>query len=363
MPIRKSVDDLPAAQKIGRPPSRNAFVVQAVADKWHQRGGDRVYLPAIPGRRYRASNSAFRCDRALYYATIGAERTDPDTIADTWRMALGTMIHESMAEILTKLGDGWRPEVIVDLQTIGIDGSGHADLVQFRCVHCDEPITMLEVVDSDSTGWQQFACRCSAECDASEPFEIVRTAAGEHSWSPAHERAEVCVELKSINGWGFKTKATTQGGPPEGPSWSHVVQGALNAAALSCNQVVVAYLSMELVSPSLAKAYCDTELGRFAAEWHFTIDGQLRDVVANEVARVNRLFRAVDAEVLPSRELHDGDIPAGAQIANPSTGAWVVTNSNGTIQQAGSTWFCNYCGWRQACVAAGAEATSVEVRL
>lgn len=355
MPVRRSIEDLPAAQKPARPPSRNILLVDRLARRWAELNAHNEYLPAIPGRRYRASSAALRCDRQQFYSLTNVERSNPDTIADTWRMALGSMVHDQLAETMDSLGDGWRSEVIVDLAPIGVDGSAHADLVQFVCRHCDAPILMEDAPDDEQA--TTIVCQCSDRCASHDVFEIDRTAKGEHTWSPNHERAALVGELKTVNGFSFKTKATTFKGPPEGPQYAHIIQGAIAADALGCDSVIVGYLSMELVSPSLASAYCDDETGRFAAEWHFSVR-QMRSVLDTEYARINRLMRAADANVMPARELYTDDIPSGAFIINPSTGAWRA----GDV--AGSTWFCNYCGWKDQCINDGADgATPVEVSL
>jgi hypothetical protein len=50
--------------------------------------------------------------------------------------------------------------------------------------------------------------------------------------------------LKTVNGFSFKMKATGFKGPAEGPSWAHILQGALAARALGADTMIIAYLSM-----------------------------------------------------------------------------------------------------------------------
>lgn len=355
MPPRKDLSGLPTAQqRTARPPSQNPLFLRPVMTRWaEQEMANDDYAPAIPGRPYRASMAGLRCDRQLFYALTGVEPSEPRSVADVWRMKLGGMVHDGLQDVLDSLGNGWRRELIVDLRPIGIDGSAHADVAQMVCLFCASPIAMLEIVDSDSTGWLQWACRCSIECDSSETFEIERHASGAHTWSPEHERAEFTVEFKTVNGMGFKTMATTFRGPPEGARSGHILQGAMSAKALGCNQVIVAYLAMENVGDDLKASVVNGELGRFAAEWHYTVD-ELEPQIEYEVGRIRRLLAAAEHDVLPMRVLHDSDLPANAHIVNPMTKAWVVTDEHGGIVDQGSKWFCGYCDYRSRCVEDGA---------
>lgn len=313
MPISRPIDDLPEkSRREGVFPDAELTVTSMLARRWHEKyveQGRHEYAAAIADLPFRASNVAFRCDRQMFYAMTDTARSNPDSIADAWRFGLGQMVHDQLQQVLTDLGDGWVPEVVVDLRTIGIEGSAHADLVHY-----------------DAAG-----------------------------------NADHVVELKTVNGFSFKLSATSFKGPPEGPRHSHILQGAMAAKALGAPKVSVAYLAMENVSVDLAKQYTDTEVGRFAAEWTYDVAG-LEPLIDQERARIARLVQASRLKLRPGRTLSDPTIAAGAAVFNTDTGAWHVVEGD-VVVSAGKTWFCNYCGWRDQCSSDGPDAQSVEVEL
>jgi hypothetical protein len=366
--IRSSIEDLPHGEVPARPPSSKPLVVNLVVDTWYRllvESGDLEYKPAIPGRKYRASNAGLRCDRSQYYSLTNTDKTQPPSIADIWRMKLGNLVHDGLGHALQEMGDGWRTEVIVDLMAIGVDGSSHADLVRFVCIQCGAPITVFRYPDDEPA--TTLPCRCSAGCSTSTEFHITRTEKGEHTWDPAHEKAADVSEFKTINGYGFKQIATTQGGPPVGARFSHIIQGAISADALGCDRLTVAYLSMENVSPGMAASYVATgELGRFTAEWHFLVS-DMRATLDAEYERIRRLQACAELGARPARELHDSEWPAGAMVTDPKDGKrkglWVARDPLGNIVDQGEVWLCQYCDWRDRCKADGPEAVSVEVSI
>jgi len=321
MPIRRSNDGLPrATADQGIPPSSAPFIVNQIAERWFERhveNGNLDYAAAIPELPYRASLAGSRCDRQTYYRLTNATETDAKTIADYWRMALGSLVHDGLGAVMESLPSGeltmWQTEVTVDLRPAGIQGSAHADLVRFRCTTTDDP------------------------------------------WVP-----DLVVELKTVNGFKFKSTATRFKGPPQGPDYGHVVQGALAAAGLGVRKVVVAYLSMELVGPDLA-SYADSEIGRFGAEWRYT-DETIDNIVAAERTRIARLLMCVEQDIIPARELNDPTAyPAGAIVYDlppGKRGKWKLTIGDMTMDM-GDAWQCNYCEFRQQCITDG-EGTQLE---
>lgn len=364
--IRRTIDDLPRAQQAAaRPPSHNMLVLRPVVEAWWEEHTD-DYEKAIPELAFSASMMGQRCDRQLWYTLSGAPESNPPSSADVWRMDLGSVVHLMLQNQLDNLGGGWRREVLVDMRRIGIEGSAHADLVQFQCIHCDASIVEQHVLErsvaGSPTGWDVHV-RCSDECAASEAFIIDRTLRGDNTWSPEHERAEMVCEFKTVGGYSFKLQATSFNGPPEGAKFAHVLQGGICADALGSNKLVVAYLSMELVSAALAKAYCNDEIGRFAAEWHYSID-ELRPLLDVEYERIQRMMRMGTAGQRPAREIHDPEVPAGATIINPLQAAWAVRDQGGVITQTGGMWsgqYCNYCRHQALCIQDGADAQSADV--
>lgn len=364
MAVRRDLSNLPSAgDKPARPPSKNSIIVQPVAEAWHRQylaSGDDEYLPAIAGRRFRASWAGMRCDRQVFYAMAGVERSEPLSMASVWRMKLGNLVHDELGNLMDALGDGWRTEIIVDLMP-HCDGSAHADLARFTC-RCGAPIACLEVepTTADDDGPAILTMRCGAACPESETFTIERTAKGEHTWSPEHEVAADVCEFKTQGGYGFKMAASTFKGPPEGPRYGHIIQGAMCADALGCDRLTIAYIAMENLSPNLATAYGTSDVGRFAAEWHFSV-ATLRPHLDREYARVARLLRYADAGRVPIAELVEPDYPVGAVLVDPPRQRWELRDERGTIEQFGShPWICSYCDWRTTCTEQGPDASATD---
>jgi hypothetical protein len=236
-------------------------------------------------------------------------KSDPPGLADAWRMGLGTTVHEMLQTIGTELFAGdddfenVKSEVDVDLRPIGIEGSAHIDMVF------------------------------------------------------TYKGKLTVLELKSAGGFKFKMAATSFKGPPEGPSFGHIMQAALSAKALGAENVVIAYLAMENVSPSLAKAYTKSEAGRFAAEWHYTVE-ELEPWIEAEVKRIQGIAAVVknDNAKVPPRQLCDPEIAPGAVVTDPNHGVWVALESplSQTIIDTGDTWMCAYCDHRTKCIEDGA---------
>lgn len=302
--VAKDLSDLPQASRdAGNPPTSQPEFVNAVAESWYQQ-----YLDSGAAHRskaidlpYRGSFAGFRCDRQLYYAMAGMPRNVP-SIADAYRMSLGTLVHDGLESAIKDAMPNAQFEVEVDLRPIGVDGSAHADIVTF-----------LE----------------DGSCDA-------------------------VVEVKTVNGFGFKTMASDFKGPPEGPRSGHVLQAALTAMALNAKRIVISYLSMESMSPNLSK-YVEGDLGRFCAEWHFTRE-EYEAIAKPEIDRINRVMRYVteyndNDPIVPSPFIDDDRVPFGAYISDPARGMWVVndtTNPN-VVVDTGKIWFCDYCDWRERC--------------
>ena len=310
MPIKKDLSDLPSASSAGVPPARNPVITTRLAEAWYARykaNGEDVLLPAIPELPYRASWTGLRCDRALWAAMNKVEETNPPGLTESYRFNIGSLVHGDMQSVFAEFGENWKSEVDVDLRTIGIPGSAHADLIRY-----------------DADGKPNLVC-----------------------------------EIKTINGFGFKRHATGFKGEPEGPRTGHVLQGALVAAALGAPKVAVIYLSMELLSPDLAKRYVDNEVGRFSAEWHYMTD-DLMPLVDNEVARIRRIISLGDQVAVPA--IDDPEYPAGAVVVDPTHKRWELQD-DGVIIATGTLWFCDYCNYRDWCNGTPITTTNVEVNL
>lgn len=349
--IAKDLSYLPKAEpsdtqtyvEAGREPDREPQLAPVLAQAWYDQWAERFdrHLPtAIPDAGPFRASWAASCARQLAYNLAGTERTEPMTLADIWRTSLGSVVHERFQEQYAKVFPEAKVELDVDLRPLGLAGSAHTDLV------------------------------------VPDPYE------GEHAEAMKRERW-MPVEIKTINGTGFKMSATDFKGVPEGPRESALVQLALQTIALveagwKIERAKVVYLSLELVGPELAeKIGFGGEVGRFAAEWTYTVD-ELRPIAEAERDRMmgilgkleaDRRNRAVDY-VTPG-EMTDAEVDAAAlelgydptvivrsipqyEVGKPVTYLRVVDPSKGTTAKGSAlrkVWQCRYCGFQSQCVA------------
>ncbi len=292
MPIAENLQDLPKTRPQGNEPDAHPRFAPVLAQSWMDLFGDDTVRPkADAASRFRASDAG-SCSRRLGYDLIEGvtERTDPMTIADHWRLGIGKAVHEWLQEALVAAYPDAEPEKI----SLLLDGlmSGHGDL---------------------------FIPALGTE-----------------------------IEAKTINGFGFK-KAVGARGPAEGPRYSAIIQGALNALSHDAHELVILYLSLELLSPREAAKMKASEIGRFCAEWTYPRE-VFEPIALAELARLQLIAADVDAGVLPERIIPDPEIDEGAVITNPAKGEWRVEMA-GLITGTGSTWHCNYCPWQTRCTA------------
>jgi hypothetical protein len=307
--VRNSIAHLPRRPNVeGMPPSKRNFVVEAFADTWlanyEAEGRNKKDLAIPEAGPFRGSMASMRCDREVYYALTGVDKSNPPTVAEHWRWWLGQIVHEQLQPTIVAMFPG-AAEKEHDLRKIGIPGSSHSDL------------------------------------------EIVIESDGEPT----------LVEIKTVNGFKFKMMATRFNGPPEGPPYGAVMQALMSAKAEGIDRVVIVQLSLENLSPSLAAQFSSSDAGRFAAEWHFTVS-ELEPQIEAEIRRINQIMRHVKAGEAPERELHDPEYPVGAVITNPTAkphATWQLFEANthegtvGTIIDTGTYWGCNYCPWQTHC--------------
>ncbi len=305
--IKKSISDLPFPEaRAAHPPSNKPFFAQAIGDAWYQQykddGKDTLELAVPEAGPYRASYAGKRCDRQLYYALAGTPESNPSDLADAWRFELGHRVHDMAQEMVARCWPGGENEVNVDLNTIGIPGSAHVDTV----------------ID--------------------------------------HEGHKTVVEIKSATGYSFKMATTTFGGPPEGPKFSAILQGAMAAAAISAERLVIVNFALENLSKSWA--YGEAPVTRFAGEWHYMVS-DLQPAIDYEVQRVADILKFVELEEVPEPYVHDpgevavGKLAEGARITDPSKGLWIVENEEEEIVDTGKYWLCGYCEYRDTCMKEG----------
>ena len=254
--------------------------------------------PSVPsGTRWRGSQAG-NCAKQIAYDSLGFPSSNPMTAADHWRMGLGSLVHTHLTPAIER----WvanDPDVIVHEEAetpLGEHGFGHIDMV----------------LELPATG------------------------------------KNIVVELKTINGTGFKR--SIQG---EGPRHGALLQGSLYANALDADLLVICYLAVELLSPGWAEAKGFDNFGRFGAEWHYTPD-QFVPLAKQEVERMEWITETAHSiqgmnGVPRSFSESDPDIPEGAVITDPRTGAWSLED-DGRLISRGKAWQCNYCRFHDLCV-------------
>lgn len=307
MPIKKSIEDLPRSnhEQLGTKPSAHPFIGEALANRLLETEDEnhpKDLALAIPeAGAFRASYASKRCNRALWYALTDTPKSNPPDAASFWQFKLGHTVHDLVQEIAPDLFPDGDVEIepAIDLRPIGVEGSAHADMVM------------------------------------------------------TYKGKRVLVEMKSINGFGFKRAATTFSGPPEGPRSGHVIQAGLAAWAYDCDAVCLVYFSLENVSVRMAATYSDTPTGRFTAEWHYTVE-ELKPMLETEVKRINGIMSARNADRPQPRALVDHGIPEGALIQDPESGMWTVVEGR-AITNTGDTWMCGYCDYKDKCISDGAS--------
>jgi hypothetical protein len=309
MAIKKNLGELPIVNTgNGVRPDRDPFIGRAFAAAWLDKNYQEGKAHAVEGSRFRFS-MAGTCSRQLQYYVAGEPVTDPPDAADAWRMGLGTMVHTAIQEyfeasMVNGIFDCNFYEVEMETKTSipEISGSGHVDM-------------FFTLFDKDS-----------------KPYR------------------KVVVEIKTLNGFGFKMAATGFKGPAEGPRRDHIKQAALSAYALDADDVIICYVSMENVSPSIAGKYCDDpEFGRFTAQWTYS-KAEWMPLAEAEIARVRNVLSQIDHPsgglVEPTIENDNGLL---VSITDPATGRWELMHEDSLID-SGKAWQCAYCRYRTTCI-------------
>jgi hypothetical protein len=272
---------------------------------------------AVDGTRLRFS-WAGKCARDLSYWLQGFAPSDPMDIADHWRTGLGRMVHELLqAEMKEAYGESASVEHIVDMREIGIDGSGHVDV---------------------------YLVGIEPTMENAKPDLPTR---------------KIVIEVKTINGFGFKMAVGARGAP-EGPRSNAVRQVSMAAEILDADECVIIYLSLECLSKrEWDKIGGGTAHRKFMAEWTFGRD-VYKPIAQAELQRLNRVLELTDEHLAdPSRPLPPRsipDLPHGARITDPARGTWqLIDRSTDAVKDAGTTWMCDYCANRTRCIEDGAS--------
>lgn len=294
MPLKKdhsSKKTVSQVKKQAVDPDESPRFAPLLAEAWAAEAatGDREM--AVEGTVVRHSWAGM-CARRIAYGISGYEETDPPDLAAYWRFGLGTAVHDMWQPIFVKVF-GETADVEVKCQSNDLLTSGHADA-----------------------------------------FVLV-------------DDKRVVLELKTINGWGFKSSVGARG-PAEGPKYASIVQAALNAHTLDADEMVVVLLSLENLSAREMDRLGWVESWRkFCAEW--TYGREEIDVIATaELTRLGEIVGLAADGVLAPRSIPDPQLPPGAIVTNPVKGAWEVRDGE-IILDVGVTWHCNYCPMQRQC--------------
>lgn len=318
MSIKRDLRDLLSQPGPATAPDTDNWLARQVFTSWlaakNERDGEHVRSSDAP---FWASDGA-TCARKLSYSLLEraglATKTNPPDIASMWRFNLGDVVHEAIQSSL--------PDADHEVRAVLTDDDGN-DLV---------------------------SCRA----DTIVPIQYEDEANG-----PVPADGMAVVEIKSMNGFGFKMAVTNFKGPAEGPRWSAVVQLALTCKALVQNgrtdltHGIVLLASLENISPNMAKDFADSEIAKFSAQFTYPID-ELLAIADDIIPRLINIRRVVGEGNLAPRVLNDPEIPKAARVVNPTTGAWELHDRDGGLIRAGTTWMCGYCDWQDQCLADGA---------
>lgn len=347
MPINENLSTLPRGRSgteaggtyPDAEPRFGPIIAQAWYDQYLAEGNDKK--DTAFGTLLRGSDAG-QCARALGYkvrrrlaerkiqqeADAGAdvseltvdEPSNPPGLADSWRMGLGSMVHKFIEEIIPAAFPGAEHEV--KIQGEGLDISMHAD------IKVTIPALVTAQLDGDGVKHHTIT----------DPAKVV------------------LVEVKTINGFGFKRAVgvARRGDVPEGARPSATLQGALAGYEVNADEVVVLLLSLELIGKAIAEGRGMSEIDTFCAEWTLPADVFI-PLAERERTRLQAVLDVVANGDLAPRAIPDPSIPVGARITDPTKGAWVQFDEAGDrILNVGNTWQCGYCWDRDRCLADGA---------
>jgi hypothetical protein len=293
----------------GWKPDRAPRFASVLAETWmRDRLAEGPRPRAVSDKRFRHSDAG-NCARAVAYAALDLPASNPMDIAGFWATGMGTLLHEQLQAALKSRYPGIEDEVVCIID--GFEGSGHADLA--------------------------VGLTLGAGPDAQH-------------YNPG-QRVKVVVEVKTVGGYAYKL-AVGERGQAKGPSWSYVVQGALNAKALGADELVIALLARDVISVQAAQRGGFDELTRFCAEWTLTRE-EYEPIAATEIERVSGILGLLDKGMLPRRTIPDPELPRRNLITDPARGTWVEVDGDGNMTDAGSTWHCAYCKWMDTCATTG----------
>jgi len=293
-------------------PHEPAFFGPLLLDFWNQQyeqsGRDNRPM-SVEGARFRHSWAGW-CARRIQYEIQNREGTRTFTIparppADRWRLEMGTIVHDYwQAALQHALPDATIEHVTQHTLDNDDISAGHGDAV------------------------------------LTHP-----------------EFGKICVELKTRNGYGYKTDiGAAKSQVPEGPASTAKRQGALNALAEDADLLVILHISLEAVGPNqLPQPLTGQQYHhrRMTAEWWYTKE-EYTEWAEHELKRVSKIIEMTDAGKPAPRSVPEL-MPPGARIVNPVTSQW-KKEVDGIVVGTDVLWhgrYCDYCPFQEACEADG----------
>lgn len=311
MPINRDLSDLPQGdgeRMDGHPPDPQSRFGNILVDLWLAEERARVVPRATESARFRHSDAG-ACARAIGYAALDLPATNPIDGAGVVTTTIGTWVHTELQRALEKR---YGRAAEIELKVGTGERAGHIDAV-------------IRWRDADGTD------RVTA------------------------------VEFKTVGGYAWKMAIGVPPAArvPQGPKYEHILQAALCGYEVAADEVVVVYLSKEAISVNIAKDRGLDEYQRVTREWTFPREVYEPLAIA-EADRVDKILGLLDAGELPRRIIPDPSLPKGHLIVHPATGAYTVTDQDGTVIDGGSYWGCGYCKWQDLCATTAATRVPVE---
>lgn len=246
---------------------------------------------AHPDARIRHSNAG-KCSRNIQYAVQRLEPSNPIDEVTAYTFAIGTLLHEEYQKALQEYCDhkGYKVEIEKKVFVPESYSAGHLDAY----------------IDTGTK--------------------------------------TITIEVKTINGTGYKSAVGVTKSRSIGPRYSALLQGAINARAVDSDELKIVYLPLESISQGVASRSALPNGMRAYAEWTFT-RAEYAPFADGEMERFRWIVNAVDRGESVPRLIPDPELPDRAVV---------IDASDGTVQGADGkkvrTWHCEYCDYQKLCV-------------
>ena len=261
-------------------PVRTPLITDALGEALQREMLEQAKKPKAFPTWFRHSDAG-KCGRYLWYEHLDTEPSNPVDMSSAWVMTLGTMIHEELQRALQIRFPGCtieRPVRHGDLPSGHLDFDGNLPGVGKVC---------YELKTKASYGWGKAS-----------------------GWDRLH--------WKQVE--------------PEGPQASAKIQGALNAAAIDADLLIIGMICTESLSKGFEEKLGVSEVGRTVSEWHYP-KSEYMPWAEEELARL-RAFRTM---------METGTVPPRVAVGDEMQA--ITLNPNA----AKPNWMCQYCSHWDTC--------------